>query len=164
MESPWDSFALAFNGIDIFLSSSLYLQLVPIYFASARTRSSAILCDQHHTKAGFTIHHASVSLGSLLKRKRFDHGPHILQDAERQRVLSVDGAARQAAINRAPADPLNANQIARAQASVTQCVVSRYASAEERGGFRGRELIRNGSERSCFGNHHLGITPVGSDS
>src|SRR5713226_4046166 len=63
-----------------------------------------------------------------------------------------------------PADPLNANQIARAQASVAQSVVRRYTSTEERGGFRGRELIRNGSERSCFGNHHLGITAVGSDS
>src|SRR5713226_3299997 len=63
-----------------------------------------------------------------------------------------------------PADPLNPNQIARAQAGVAKSVEGRYASAEERGGFRGRELIRNGSERSCFGNHHLGITPVGSDS
>jgi hypothetical protein len=42
-----------------------------------------------------------------------------------------------------PADPLNANQIARAQAGVAQCVVGRYASAKERGAFRGRELIRN---------------------
>ena len=42
-----------------------------------------------------------------------------------------------------PADPLNANQIARAQASVTQCVEGRYASTEQRGSIRGSELIRN---------------------
>src|SRR5580658_305025 len=63
-----------------------------------------------------------------------------------------------------PADSLNADQIARAQAGVTQCVVGRYARAKQRGGFRRRELIGNGSKRSCLGNHHLGVTPVSGDS
>src|SRR5580704_2669043 len=62
------------------------------------------------------------------------------------------------------ADSLNANQIARAQAGVTQGVEGRYSGAEQRGGFRRRELIGDASERSCFGNHHLCITSVGCDS
>ena len=49
--------------------------------------------DTYVVKRGF-------SLGYLLKRKRFDHRPHILHGAARQRVLGVDGAARMGAPKR----------------------------------------------------------------
>jgi len=43
------------------------------------------------------MHHATVSLGSLFKRKRLDHRPNILQD---KRVLVIDRLAGQTTNNR----------------------------------------------------------------
>jgi hypothetical protein len=67
-------------------------------------RCLILAIDQHHAKTRLSFHHASETLGCVIKRKRFDHRPHILQNAEPERILGVDGTARQAAINRAPAD------------------------------------------------------------
>jgi hypothetical protein len=41
-----------------------------------------LLVDQHHAEACFSMHHVSVSLGSLFKRHCLDHRAKIFQDAE----------------------------------------------------------------------------------
>src|SRR5260370_39293344 len=64
--------------------------------------SGSILCDQHHAKACFALHHGRVSIGSLFERSRLDHRANILQHAEGKRVLLIDRRAGQGAVNRAP--------------------------------------------------------------
>ena len=55
---------------------------------------------------------------------------------------------------------LHGDQISTAQAGVAKSVVSRNARAEERSGFYGRELIRNGSDAACFSDHHFRISSI----
>src|SRR4029434_9847358 len=57
-------------------------------------------------------------------------------------------------------DALHPDQISAAQAGIAKSVVSRNARAEERSGFYGRELIRNGSDAARFRDHHCRIYSI----
>jgi hypothetical protein len=59
---------------------------------------------------------------------------------------------------------LHSDQISSAQAGVAKSVVGCDPRAEERGGFYGRELIRNGNDGACFSDHHFRISSVRSYS
>jgi hypothetical protein len=58
------------------------------------------------------------------------------------------------------ANALHGDQISAAQASVTKSVVGRDTRAQERGGFCGTELIRNGSNAARFSDHHFRISTI----
>jgi hypothetical protein len=58
------------------------------------------------------------------------------------------------------ANTLHGNQISATQASIAKSVVRCNTSAQERGGFYGSELIRNGSDAARFRNHHFRISAV----
>jgi hypothetical protein len=62
------------------------------------------------------------------------------------------------------ANALHSDQISAAQAGVAKSVVGRDARAEERSGFYGCELIRNGSDAARFSDHHFRISSIGSYS
>jgi hypothetical protein len=55
---------------------------------------------------------------------------------------------------------LHSDQISAAQAGVAKSVVGRDTRAEERGGFGGREFVRNGSDAARFSDHHFRISSV----
>ena len=55
---------------------------------------------------------------------------------------------------------LHRDQISAAQAGVAKSVVGRDTRAEERSGFCGTELIRNGSDAARFSDHHFRISSV----
>ena len=55
---------------------------------------------------------------------------------------------------------LHGDQISTAQAGVAKSVVGGDTRAEERSGFYGRELIRNGGDAACFSDHHFRISSV----
>ncbi len=55
---------------------------------------------------------------------------------------------------------LHSDQISTAQAGVAKSVVGRDTRAEERSGFCGPELIRNGSDAARFSDHHFRISSV----
>src|SRR5215467_6607183 len=65
------------------------------------TLSHSVFCDQHHSEPCFALHHASVSIISLLERNCLDHRADILQNAEGKRVLAINRRASQAPIDRA---------------------------------------------------------------
>ena len=50
---------------------------------------------QHHAEPCLALHHASVTIGRLVKRSRFDHRANILKDAEVKSVLGIDRRAGQ---------------------------------------------------------------------
>src|SRR5260370_17059337 len=56
--------------------------------------------DQDDAEARLAVHHAAVSFSSMLQRSCFDHGTDILEHAETQRVLVVNGCARQCPVDR----------------------------------------------------------------
>src|SRR6267154_156685 len=58
------------------------------------------------------------------------------------------------------ADALHRDQISAAQAGIAEGVVGCDPRAEERGGLRGAELVRNGSDAARFGDHHFRISTV----
>jgi hypothetical protein len=58
------------------------------------------------------------------------------------------------------ADTLYSDEISAAQAGVSKRVVGRDARAEQRGGFCRTQLVGNGSEGACFGNHHFRISTI----
>ena len=66
-----------------------------ITFGVAKLRPADILCNQHHAKPCFAVHHASVSISSLFERKCLDHRADILQDAEGKGILGIDRRASQ---------------------------------------------------------------------
>ena len=55
---------------------------------------------------------------------------------------------------------LQSDQISSAQASVAKSVVGRDTRAEQRSGFWGPELIRNGSDATRFSDHYFRIFSV----
>src|SRR5262249_44175336 len=55
---------------------------------------------------------------------------------------------------------LHGDQIPAAQPSVAKSVVGCDTRAEERGGFYGCELIRNGSDAARFSDHHFRISTI----
>jgi hypothetical protein len=55
---------------------------------------------------------------------------------------------------------LHGDQISTAQASVAKGIVRRDTCTQERGGFCGRELIRNGSDAAGFSDHHFRISSI----
>jgi len=62
------------------------------------------------------------------------------------------------------ADTLHSDQVATAQAGIAESVVGSDPRAEERGGFSGTQLVRNGSDATGFGDHHFRISSVGGHS
>src|SRR5690349_10729090 len=60
----------------------------------------SVLRDQHDAEACFALHHATVSIRSLFERKRLDHRPDVLQDAEGEGVLAIDRRAGEASVDR----------------------------------------------------------------
>jgi hypothetical protein len=58
------------------------------------------------------------------------------------------------------ANALHGNQISTTQAGVAKSVVGGDTRAEERGGFRGTELVRNRSDAAGFSDHHFGISSI----
>src|SRR4029077_16340641 len=59
----------------------------------------SFLHRQNYSEPCFALHHASVSIDSLFKRKRLDHRPNILQDAKGKGVLAFDRCARQGSVD-----------------------------------------------------------------
>src|SRR5713226_2351851 len=59
---------------------------------------------------------------------------------------------------------LHSDQISAAQAGVAKSVVGGDTRAEERGGFCGTELIRNGRDAARFSDHHFRISSIRSHS
>jgi hypothetical protein len=55
---------------------------------------------------------------------------------------------------------LHPDQISAAQAGVAKSVVGRDTRAEERGGFCGTELVRNGSDAARLSDHHFRISSI----
>src|SRR4029077_336616 len=55
---------------------------------------------------------------------------------------------------------LYSNQISTTQAGVAKSVVGRDTSAQERGGFCGTELVRNGSDAARLSDHHFRISSI----
>src|ERR1700730_6549598 len=66
----------------------------------ARTLSESILCNQHYAEPCFALHHASVSISGLFERRCLDHWADIRLDAEGQRVLTINGGAGKASVDR----------------------------------------------------------------
>src|ERR1700676_1802592 len=62
----------------------------------------SVLRDQDHAEARFAFHHASVTLSRLFERNCLDHRADILEDAEGESVLVINGRAGQATVDRAP--------------------------------------------------------------
>jgi len=58
------------------------------------------------------------------------------------------------------ANALHRDQISAAQAGVAKSVVGGDTRAEERGGFGGTELVRNGSDGASFSDHHFRISSI----
>jgi len=46
--------------------------------------------DQHHAESCFALHHASVGVCSLFKRKCLDHMTDSLQNAKGESILVID--------------------------------------------------------------------------
>jgi hypothetical protein len=55
---------------------------------------------------------------------------------------------------------LHGDQVSTAQAGVAKSVVRRGTRVEERGGFFGPELVRNGSDATRFGDHHFRVSSI----
>jgi hypothetical protein len=55
---------------------------------------------------------------------------------------------------------LHPDQISAAQTGVAKSVVGRDTRAQERGGFCGTELVRNGSDAACLSDHHFRISSI----
>src|SRR5882762_7083576 len=62
------------------------------------------------------------------------------------------------------ADALDGDEISAAQAGVAEGVVGGDAGAEERGGFRGAEVVGDGGDAAGFGDHNFGVAAVDSDA
>jgi hypothetical protein len=59
---------------------------------------------------------------------------------------------------------LHSDQISSTQAGVAKSVVSRNARAEERGCFRGPEVVRDRRDAARFSNHHFRISSIRGNS
>ena len=55
---------------------------------------------------------------------------------------------------------LHSDQVSGPQAGVAKGVIGCNSRAKERGGFCGTELVRNGSDPACFGDHHFRISSI----
>ncbi len=86
------------------LVKNLRLELLDLMASrcTLRASSGSLFCNQHHAEPCFALHHASVSVSSLLERSCLDHRADILQDAEGKRVFGIDCSAGQASVNRPP--------------------------------------------------------------
>jgi hypothetical protein len=62
-------------------------------FVSSRILSSlrgSVVHDQHHAEAGFALHHASVTIGSLFQGNCLYHGANVFEDAEGKGDFAFD--------------------------------------------------------------------------
>jgi hypothetical protein len=58
------------------------------------------------------------------------------------------------------ANALHSDQVSAAQAGIAKSVVGRDTRAKEWSGFRGPELIRDGSDPARFSDHHFGVSSI----
>ena len=64
-----------------------------------------------HAKPRLAAHHLLVGLGDALQRENFVHRTHAVKDAERERVLRIDGRPRIPALHReAPGNQLSTGE------------------------------------------------------
>src|SRR3984885_12084455 len=66
-----------------------------------RTSSASGLGNQDHAEPGFALHHASVRIGSLFKRKGLNHWADVFKNAERKCIFVVNRRACKRSLNRA---------------------------------------------------------------
>src|SRR5712675_2454679 len=61
-------------------------------------------------------------------------------------------------------DALDGDEISAAKAGIAEGVVSGDAGAEERGSFGGAEVVGDGGDAACFGDHNFGVAAVDGDA
>jgi hypothetical protein len=68
-----------------------------LYLSGSLATSASLTGGKHYAEARLTAHHARIRFCGTFQGNGFDHCTNVLEHAECQRVLDVDGGAGQAA-------------------------------------------------------------------